>query len=209
MRIDWRLVAWLGLALAASTALADKRPLTLDDLHRLQDVSEPAFAPRGDAVIYTVTTHNLDIDAQVSDLWRVDWRGGEPVQLTRTPFASEWQPQWRADGEAIAFLSDRGTDETTQVWLLPADGGEARQLTHVKAGIDDFVWSPDGKRLAFIANDDKPEIPKDSRGKEKPKPPIVTSRFYFKEDERDYLTSARQHLYLFEIDTGKVTLLTP
>jgi dipeptidyl aminopeptidase/acylaminoacyl peptidase len=209
MRTDWRLVSWLGLALAASSALADKRPLTIDDLHRLQDVSEPAFAPRGDAVIYTVTTHNLDSDAQVSDLWRVDWRGGAPVQLTRTPFASEWQPQWRADGQAIAFLSDRGKDETTQVWLLPADGGEARQLTHVKSGIDDFVWSPDGKRLAFIANDDKPETPKDSRGKEKPKPPIVTTRFQFKEDERDYLTSARQHLYLFEIDSGKVTLLTP
>ena len=55
MRTDRRLVPWLGLALAASSALADKRPLTIDDLHRLQDVSEPAFAPRGDAVIYTVT----------------------------------------------------------------------------------------------------------------------------------------------------------
>lgn len=209
MRTDRRLVPWLGLALAASSALADKRPLTIDDLHRLQDVSEPAFAPRGDAVIYTVTTHNLDSDAQVSDLWRVDWSGGAPMQLTRTPFASEWQAQWRADGQAIAFLSDRGKDETTQVWLLPANGGEARQLTHVKSGVDDFVWSPDGKRLAFIADDDKPEAAKDSRGKEKPKPPIVTTRFQFKEDERDYLTSARHHLYLFEIDSGKVTLLTP
>ena len=209
MQTDARGFLWLGFVLCAATASADKRPITIDDLHRLQDVSEPVFAPGGDAIVYSVTTHNRDSDAQVSDLWRVDWRGGEPVQLTRTPFHSEWLPQWRADGKAIAFLSDRGGDEKTQIWLLPADGGEARQLTRVKSGIDDFVWAPDGKRLAFIADDDAPETPKDSRGKDKPKPPIVTTRFQFKEDKRDYLTSARQHLYLFEIDSGKVTLLTP
>ena len=65
-----------------SLALADKRPLDLADFHRLQDVSEPAFAPRGDAIVYTLTSSNLDSDAQVSDLWRVSWRGGEPLQLT-------------------------------------------------------------------------------------------------------------------------------
>jgi dipeptidyl aminopeptidase/acylaminoacyl peptidase len=199
----------LGLVLCAAPASADKRPISIDDLHRLQDLSEPAFAPVGDAIVYTVTTDNLDSDAKVSDLWWVGWRGGEPVQLTRTPFASEWHAEWRPDGKAIAFLSDRGEDESTQIWLLPADGGEARQLTHVKAGVDDFVWAPDGKRFAFIADDETPEKAKDSRGKDKPKPPIVTTRYQFKEDERDYLTAARHHLYLFEIDTGKVTLLTP
>jgi dipeptidyl aminopeptidase/acylaminoacyl peptidase len=209
MRTDWRALLWLGLALSAATAQAEKRPITLDDLHRLQDVSEPAFAPDGETIVYTVTTHNLDSDAQVSDLWRVGWQGGAPVQLTRTPFHSEWQPQWRADGKAIAFLSDRGKEEITQIWLLPADGGEARQLTRVKSGVEDFVWAPDGKRIAFIANDEEPDTPKDSRGEDKPKPPIVTTRFQFKEDERDYLTSTRRHLYLFDIDSGKVTLLTP
>ena len=56
----------LGVVLlsCASLALADKRPLDLADFHRLQDVSEPAFAPRGDAIIYTVTSSNLDSDAQ-------------------------------------------------------------------------------------------------------------------------------------------------
>jgi dipeptidyl aminopeptidase/acylaminoacyl peptidase len=202
----------LGLLLGACVApaaAADKRPITIVDLHRLQDVSEPAFAPVGDAIVYTVTTANLDTDAQVSDLWRVDWRGGEPVQLTHTPFASEWHAEWRADGKAIAFLSDRGEDETTQIWLLPADGGEAQQLTNVKSGVNDFVWAPDGKRLAFIAEDEAPEVGKDSRGEDKPRPPIVTTRYQFKLDGRDYLTAARQHLYLFEIESGRVTLLTP
>ncbi len=209
MQIERRMCLWAMLVLCAPATFADKRPLALDDQHRLQDVSEPAFAPKGDAIVYTVTTHNLDSDASVSDLWRVDWRGGEPVQLTQTPFESEWFAQWRPDGTAIAFLSDRGEDEITQIWILPADGGEARQLTRVRAGISDFAWAPGGKQLAFIADEDPPEAEKDSRGKDKPQPPIVTTRYQFKEDERDYLTARRQHLYLLDIDTGKVTLLTP
>jgi dipeptidyl aminopeptidase/acylaminoacyl peptidase len=176
-----------------SVLAADRRPIALDDLHRLQDVSEPAFAPGGDAIVYTVSGHNLDSDATVSDIWRVDSRSGAAVQLTQTPFASESLPQWRPDGNAIAFLSDRGEDEVAQIWILPADGGEARQLTKVKAGVSDFVWAPGGMQIAFAAEDAEPETAKDSRGKDKPKPPIVTTRYQFKEDGRDYLTSRRQH----------------
>ena len=207
MRTDLRI--FLVLLLYTPAAMAQKRPIALDDLHRLQDLTEPAFAPRGDAILYTVSTHNLDSDATVSDLWRVSWRGGEPQQLTHTPFESEWAARWRPDGQAIAFLSDRGKDEKTQIWLMPVEGGEGRQLTSSRAGITDFVWAPDGRQIAFIADEDPPEAGKDSRGEDKPAPPIVTTRFQFKEDGRNYLTDRRQHLYLLEVDTGKVSLLTP
>ncbi len=210
MRNDLRLAAVVACAtLLAAPTFAQKRPIALDDLHRLQDLTEPAFAPGGDAIVYTVSTHNLDSDATVSDLWRVSWRGGEPEQITHTPYESEWAPRWRPDGKALAFLSDRGDDEITQVWLMPTEGGEGRALTSVRAGVSDFVWAPDGKRIVFVAEDEPPETRKDSRGEDKPPPPIVTTRFQFKEDGRDYLTALRQHLWLLEVDTGKVTLLTP
>lgn len=199
----------IALLLSAPLAFADKRALVLDDLHRIQDVSEPAFAPRGDSIVYTVSTHNLDSDATVSDLWRVSWRGGEPLQLTKTAFASEWHPRWQPDGRAVAFLSDEGEDETAQIWLMPLDGGKGRQLTRVKSGVSDFVWAPSGRQIAFIAEDDPLDAGKDSRGEDKPAPPIVVTRFQFKEDGRDYLATRRLHLYLLDVDSGKVTLLTP
>lgn len=53
-------------------------------------------------------------------------------------------PSWSADGENIAF-SLFGS-----VWVMPANGGEARQIT-AEPGYDaGTAWSPDGRRLAFL-----------------------------------------------------------
>jgi len=62
-----------------------------------------------------------------------------PSNLLRTRFVPS--------GEGSAYI-----DAATQanVWVQPLDGTASRQLTHFNDGrvIDDFAWSPDGKRLA-------------------------------------------------------------
>jgi dipeptidyl aminopeptidase/acylaminoacyl peptidase len=40
-----------------------------------------------------------------------------------------------------------------QIWLIPLRGGEARPLTAISGGVSSFKWSPDGKMLAFIRQD--------------------------------------------------------
>ncbi len=198
----------LGCVFQSPATTPDKR-FTAADLARLADVSEPTLSTDGAYLAYTVTTANLEEDVGQSDLWRVRFDGSERVQLTHTPDSSEWRPQWSADGTALAFLSDRAfaddADPTTQVWLLATSGGEARRLTGFADGVEDFVWSPDGRQLALIALD--PEFP---AGAEKPKhpAPIVTDRYQFKEDGRGYLGTRRMHLYLFDIASGKVQQLT-
>jgi len=180
---------------------------TPQDLARLVDLTEPAFSPDGHAIVYTATSANLADDKSQSDLWRVDFDGSHRVRLTNTPKFDESRPQWSPDGKSIAFLSDRGgEDADTQVWLMPANGGEARRLTKFGESISDFAWSPDGKRIAFIGRD--PERP---FGAKKPKqpPPIVTERYQFCEDGTGYLDSRRNHVYVFDIATGKTDLLTP
>ncbi|MGH8060646.1 MAG: prolyl oligopeptidase family serine peptidase [Pseudoxanthomonas sp.] len=213
LRLLALLLATLSLAAFACCAqatLPDPRFLP-SDLARLADLTEPEFAPDGDSLVYTVTTANLQEDKAQSDLWRVRFDGSQRTQLTRTPDSNEWRAQWSADGKSLAFLSDRkqvGEDEedaTTQVWTMPAAGGKARRLTNFADGVEDFVWSPDGKWLAVIALD--PEFP---AGTPKPKnpPPIVTDRYQFKEDGSGYLGSRRKHLYLFDLASGKVAQLT-
>ncbi|TNE60501.1 MAG: S9 family peptidase [Alphaproteobacteria bacterium] len=200
--------ALLAVAIALPAHADAKRPFTVDDMHRLEDLSGPAISPDGAQVAYVISTHNLDADAQVSDLYIVPYKGGDSVQLTDTPFASEWAPKWSPDGTEVAFLSDRGADETVQIWLMPASGGAPRMLTNVPSGISDYVWSPKGDRLVFVSEPPLPAAGVDGRGREKPVPPIEIHRFQFKEDYRGYLTTNRQHLYLVDTRSGATTQIT-
>jgi dipeptidyl aminopeptidase/acylaminoacyl peptidase len=68
------------------------------DLARLAAVDEPAFAPDGKSIVYTVTVTNATEDQQQSDLWRVGYDGQDRTQVTSTPKHDEWAPAWSPDG---------------------------------------------------------------------------------------------------------------
>ena len=202
---------WVGSLLLASTVAAGAADLPADrfgpaDLARLAVVDETAFAPDGESVVYTVTVTNVAKDETQADLWRVGYDGRDRTQLTNTPRTDEWAPAWSPDGRWLAFLSDRGNDDAqTQVWALPAGGGEARVFTNLPGGVDDFEWSPDSQRLALIAMD--PDRPTGAPPPRNP-PPIVTDRFHFKQDIDGYLGARRSHLYLHDVASGQTTQLT-
>ena len=57
------------------------------------------------------------------------------------------------DGSQVAFLrADEQRDP--QLWLLPTDGGEPRQVSRVPGGVRSaFSWSPDGRAIAHLGTD--------------------------------------------------------
>jgi dipeptidyl aminopeptidase/acylaminoacyl peptidase len=207
----------LALTIAASAQAGAKRAFTLADLHRVRDVSEPALSPDGKWVAYTVTRHNVEDDVSVSEIWRTSYDGERHTQLTFDKTTSSYFPQWSPDGKWLAFLSDRGEDEIVQVWRMSSDGGEAQQLTELKGGVSDFVWSPDSKQLALIAADDpdggaiaaEAAPTGGAKGEEEIPKPIVIDRYQFKDDTIGYLTDKRSHLYLFDIQGKSAIVLTP
>ena len=68
---------------------------------------------------------------------------------------SSRNPSWSADGSQLAFVSDR--EERAQVYLIPADGGEAESLTSGKNAVVSVAWSPKGDSIAFLATEPKSE----------------------------------------------------
>ncbi len=198
-----------ALVLQAAASAAERRPLQLDDMARFADVADPQLAPSGDRVAYTVRVSDLKKDKRAHDLWLADWRAGTSVRLTHSP-DSESRPRWSRDGQRLGFLSSRGVEnEAAQLWILNLAGGEAERVTDLKGGVEDFAFAPDGKRVALIVRDPDPAADAAADDKDKTKPPIVIDRFYFKEDETGYLGKRRKHLYVLDLTTRAVEVLTP
>ncbi|MDY7096065.1 MAG: S9 family peptidase [Acidobacteriota bacterium] len=64
-------------------------------------------------------------------------------------------PSLSPDGSAAVLPVTRYDVEEdkgyTDLWLIPTDGGEARQLTTHEASDSSPVWSPDGQWIAFVS----------------------------------------------------------
>ena len=90
------------------------------------------------------------------DLWRAAASGGAATRLTSHP-GMELFPKFSPDGRWIAFTGQLDGDE--QVYVMPAEGGEPRQLTFYPAlgplpdrwGWDTPVlnWTPGGRLIEF------------------------------------------------------------
>ena len=143
--------AWLGIALSpvlAAPMSAQARPLTPLDLVSMERISSPVVSPDGKRVAYVLRSTDLEANRGRTDLYLVELAGSpaEPRRLT-THEANDSEPTWRPDGRALLFLSSRSG--SSQVWELPLEGGEARQLTDLPLDVGNLLVSPDGGRLAF------------------------------------------------------------
>jgi dipeptidyl aminopeptidase/acylaminoacyl peptidase len=202
----------LCILMAASfepaNAAATAQRFTGEDITAVRDVGDPQLSPEGDWVAYTVATGDLEKDKFITHLWMASWDGKQTVQLTNSE-RGEHTPRWSPDGKSLAFLASRGADDAApeQVWILNRAGGEAQVLTEFKGSVLDLDWSPDSQRLALIVMDEDPQRELKADEKKTP-PPIVIDRFYFKEDETEYLGALRQHLYLYDVAARKADLLT-
>ncbi len=99
--------------------------------------SDPVFSPDGRSFAYTMGSSQ-----STGNVWKMAVDGGRPVQLTFADAAGVWSPAWSPDGKRIAYITDQGG--STKVWIVSADGGDARPLEKTDASVDNHVlsWSP-------------------------------------------------------------------
>jgi dipeptidyl aminopeptidase/acylaminoacyl peptidase len=84
----------------------------------------------------------------------------QPKQLTSGRF-DEDNAVWSKDSSQIYFTTLRNDEpyydlQKTELYSIPANGGEPVKLTTIDMGMDALALSPDGKQVAFTASVEQP-----------------------------------------------------
>ncbi len=173
------------------------RPVRPDDLFRLRFIQGAQLSPDGALVVYAVSHIANDGEEERVTLWLLALESGAERQLT-TGLARDFNPRFSPDGRQIAFISTR--DEKPQLYVIMANGGEARRLTYLPRGVGGGpVWSPDGQWLAFTAG---PSDPPD-RSK-----PFRVTRHVYRFDEPNDQDAAVQDIFVVAAAGGEARRLT-
>ena len=193
--------ALIPLGLRSAAQEAAKHPITFDDMIHMHRVAEPKISPDGQWIAYSVSTPDMDANRNAGNIWAVRTSGGDSVQLTSGGHDSS--PVWSPDGKTLAFLSSR--DGNSQLYFLPMDGGEAREVTHLSTGADIVKFSPDGKTIAFTSsvypdcNDDACNSARDAeKDKSKVKAHVYEQLLY--RHWTHWFEGKRAHLFVVPVD---------
>jgi Tol biopolymer transport system component len=85
-------------------------------------------------------------------LVKLDLDSGERefLKYTRTDEDQDLEPHYSPDGRFIAFR--RGVAPFSDLYVMPAAGGDVRQVTHIASRIRGHTWTRDGRALVFASN---------------------------------------------------------
>jgi dipeptidyl aminopeptidase/acylaminoacyl peptidase len=148
----------MSCAGAASAVLllgAAPRPLELSDIRHLVTYGSVSIAPDARRLVAIERRADYKENRALTHLVLIDLK--THAKRTLTPDRKSVQsPIWSPSGDRIAFLSAGGEKKTPQVWVLPADGGEAERVTDAERGVGGFNWRPDGREIAYVTEDEAP-----------------------------------------------------
>lgn len=173
--------------------------MTPEALWAMGRIAGVNVSPDGNKIVYSVGYYSVPENKSNREIFVMNADGSDNRQITQTPF-SESEAKWIKNGAKIAFLSSESG--TSQLWEMNPDGTGRRQLSNYDGNIEGFSFSPDEKKVLFIAQvktvpstqDKYPDLDKTTGI-------IVTDLMYKHWDE--WVTTA-PHPFVADFDGDKV-----
>jgi acylaminoacyl-peptidase len=136
---------------------------------RPEPLAEPPPAPEGatwappptviDSVVYRVDGAGY-LEPGFDHVFVVPAQGGAARQLTRGDFDHAGPLSWSPDGRTLLVSANRNPDwelqpQESELFAIDVASGALRQLTTRKGGDFHPVFSPDGRRIAYLGFDER------------------------------------------------------
>ncbi len=145
-------------------AAAFARPMTAEDVAKLEAVGAVAVSPDGSRVAYTT--------ASLPDVTKGEKDGTTTQELkmaygpdnARAFLPDDISPSgvtFSPDGRMVSFIWAKD-DEDRAVWGIPVDGGAQRKLAQVEgADVRSHAWSPDSGTIYMLVGAAEDEVRED------------------------------------------------
>jgi len=204
--------------LAQAPASTAKRPITAEDLWKIQRVSSPALSPDGKTAVFSVTEYSLAKSKPTSSLWLVDVASGSTRRLTQG--GTDGSAAWSPDGKRIAFVSRRADDDASQLYVIAFDGGEARRVASAPYGFRAPKWLSTSRIAALtqvipalagkLERSDLDALKKEAkRRKDSPMTAVVTENRQYRFWDKNVPEDVADKLVSVDVETGALADLTP
>ena len=215
-------------ATSITTQAQTKRPMTFEDMMHMKRLGGTAVSPDGKWLGYSVTTVDLEKNTKTPELWLQAIAGPGANAPVKVAVAQPGDAglEFSPDGKRVLLCERREGGE--QIWIANFDGtsgatSNAKKLTAISTEADNAKWSPDGKFVVFTSavypecaaitfadgkTGDQCNADRDkAKAESKVKAQIFTHLMY--RHWNHFTGDKRSHLFLVEVESGKVRDLTP
>ena len=119
-------------------------PVVLWSFGRIDSVN---LSPNDNKAVYTVSYFSKEQNKSHSVLYAMALSNKASKLLTASSY-NERGGVFVNQGKSIIFLSN--ASGSSQLWMMNADGSNRQQISHEKTDVNDFLVSPDNKKIIMI-----------------------------------------------------------
>ena len=206
----------LSLAACAPTENSGEQAVAIGRVSEFSDSSRQ-FTPEVMWQMGRIGAYHLSADAEKA-VWGVTYYSVEknksraviyagtpgkeetPVALT-TSATSEYAPSFIPGTDKVAYMA-ADTEGTMQLWMMNADGSARKQITFEKSDVNDYLFSPCGKKVILVKTFNHEASVQENDADLNLTTGIVANDLIYK--HWDHYTTSAPHPFVADFDGEKV-----